>query len=49
VFQNKYLNKPYPRIIFPLQKANKYYEFNDTSYKNEIGLDGCFFIKENLL
>lgn len=46
MFQNKYLNKPYPRIIFPLQKANKYYEFNDTSYKNEIELDGCFFIKE---
>ena len=42
VFEKKYGNKPFPRIIFPLQKVSKNYEFNDESFKNEIELDGCF-------
>lgn len=49
VFQNKYGNEPYLRIIFPLQKAYRNYEFNDNSFKNEIELDGCFFIKKKFI
>ena len=47
VFEKKYENKPFPRIIFPLQRVFENYKFNDESFKNEIELDGCFFIEKN--
>ena len=47
VFEKKYENKPFPRIIFPLQRVFENYKFNDESFKNEIELDGCFFTEKN--
>ena len=47
VFEKKYKNKPYPRIIFPLQRVLNNYK--DKSYKNEIELDGCFFIEKEFI
>ena len=44
VFEKKYGNKPFPRIIFPLQRVSK--KFKDESFNNEIELDGCFFIEK---
>ena len=51
VFQKKYGNRPYPRIIFPLQsvfinKRNEYI-FNDKIYDPEVEIDGCFFVEDN--
>ena len=53
VFQKKYGNKPYPRIIFPLQKVfkddkNNYY-YDEYFFESEVELDGCFFIKEKFV
>lgn len=46
VFEKKYGNKSFPRIIFPLQRVRNNGEYNDNSYENEIEIDGCFFVQK---
>ena len=53
VFQKKYGNKLYPKIIFPLQSVYKIkkneYKLDKSDYIPEIKIDGCFFCEKNFV
>ena len=53
VFQKKYGNKLYPKIIFPLQSVYKTkkneYKLDKSDYIPEIKIDGCFFCEKNFV
>ena len=48
IFEKRYNNKPYPRIIYPLNQVfNKNpFKYNYNFYENEKEIDGCFYISD---